>query len=277
MTETDDIVVTEKPGDGPDRRADAGRARPSSDLQASPAMGNARPSLQDHTLVFESKMILKALAYCIVAIIALHLLTMVANFGFGYDRLYGLVHMFSLEAEKNVPTLFSSVQLLIGAFLLGICAARKKAVADRFYKHWIGLSAIFIFLAVDESALIHEKTANVLRDVLGTSGLLYYAWVIPFGLFALAVLAAYSRFLFSLPRGTALVFVASGALFVTGAVGMELFEGRISEAGGYNSLDYMALVTVEEIMEITGIFAFVYGLLAYMTASGHPLKLALAK
>ena len=107
--------------------------------------------------------------------------------------------------------------------------------------------------------------------------MLYYSWIIPFGIFALIVLLAYSRFLLALPRRTGLIFFLSGAVFVTGTIGFEMFEGQINEAGGYRSFDYMVLVTVEEILEMVGILGFIYGLLNHLTAEGRPLKMSLVK
>jgi hypothetical protein len=59
-----------------------------------------------------------------------------------------------------------------------------------------------VFLAFDESALLHEKTLNFTRDSFGTSGLLYYSWINPFCMFALIVSLTYTRFLLALPRHT---------------------------------------------------------------------------
>jgi hypothetical protein len=64
---------------------------------------------------------------------------------------------------------------------------------------------------------------------------------------------------------------------VTGALGLEVFEGQINEAGGYRSLDYMILVTIEEILEMAGIFAFIYGLLGYLLVEGRPVRMSLVR
>ena len=58
---------------------------------------------------------------------------------------------------------------------------------------------------------------------------------------------------------------------------LEIFEGQINEAGGYRSFDDMVLVTIEEILEMVGIFGFIYGLLSHLTAEGLPLKMSLVK
>ena len=277
MTESENVVTDEKPSYGPDRDSGQDRPHPRSSRQDSATKCDAVLSSHEHTVEIRSATILKVLAYCIVVVIALHLMVMVSWFGFGYDHLKGLVPMFSLDSENNIPTFFSALQIFIAAILLAVCAARYRLSQPRYFKHWVGLSAIFIYLAFDESALLHEKTMFISRDLFGASGLLYYSWVIPFGVIALIVLLTYSRFLLSLPRRTGVIFFLAGAVFVTGAIGMELFEGQIQEAGGKRNFDYMALVTVEEFLEIIGIYAFVYGLLGHLTAEGRPLKMSLVK
>ena len=271
------MVVDVKPGNGSDRETVHDRPPAHSDGQAAAPKGDVVLPPHVQMVEFHSTTILKVLGYCILALVVLHCLAMISWFGFGHIYLKGFVPLFSLENEKNVPTLYSTLQLFFAAVLLGICAAQHKIDQGKYFRHWVGLSAIFVFLSFDESALLHEKTLNLTRDSFGTSGLLYYSWIIPFGIFALLVLLTYTRFLLALPRRIGLIFFFSGAVFVTGAIGLEMFEGQINEAGGYRSIDYMILVTIEEILEMVGIYAFIYGLLSYLTAEGHPYKMALVK
>ncbi len=271
------MVVDVRPGDGSGRETDLGRPLTQSGGQAAATKNDALSPPHVQTVAFQSTTILKVLGYCILAIVTLHFLVMTARFGFGHNYLKGFVPLFNLEGEKNVPTLFASLQLFFAAVLLAICAAQHKILQGEYFRHWVGLSAIFVFLAFDESVRFHEKTVSLTRESFGASGLLYYSWIIPFGIFALIVLLTYSRFLLALPRRTGLIFFLSGAVFVTGAIGFEMFEGQINEAGGYRSFDYMVLVTVEEILEMVGILWFIYGLLNHLTAEGRPLKMSLMK
>ena len=71
--------------------------------------------------VIRATSILRLLKYGILVVICLHLLALLSQYGFSYDYLKGLVPMFNLEHEQNVPTFFSSLQLLIAAALLSIC------------------------------------------------------------------------------------------------------------------------------------------------------------
>ena len=277
MTETEDMVVDVKSGDGSGRETGHGRPLTQSGGHVAASKIEAPSPLHVQFVEIKSTSIMKVLGYCILALVALHLLAMTARFGFGHVYLKGFVPLFSLENEKNIPTLFASLQLFLAAVLLGICAAQHKLIQGEYFRHWVGLSAIFVFLSFDESALLHEKTLSLTRESFDSTGLLYYSWIIPFGIFALLVLLAYSRFLLALPRRIGLIFFLSGAVFVGGAIGLEMFEGQLNEAGGYRSFDYMALVTIEEILEMVGIYAFIYGLLSHLTAEGRPLNMALVK
>jgi hypothetical protein len=277
MTETEDMVVDVKPRDASAGETPRGAAGASGGRRDPAAKSAAVSSPDTLALEIRSTTILKVLGYFMLAIIAMHFMVMVSWFGFGYIVLKGFVALFNLEAEKNIPTLFSSLQLCLAAALLGICAARAKLSDAPYFKHWVGLALIFVFLAFDESALIHEKTMSVSRALFGGDGLFYYTWIIPFGGLALAVLATYSRFLLALPRRSGVIFLLSGAVFVTGALGLEMFEGQINQAGGYRSLDYMILVTIEEILEMAGIFAFIYGLLGYLLVEGRPVRMSLVR
>ena len=196
----------------------------------------------------------------VAVLVALHAGVQVARFITGNDRLFGLVYMFSLGADGNVPTLYSSFALLFSALLLAAIASR--AAADRGY--WWVLSLAFLFLTLDESLEIHEKLFGPLRQSLHTSGLLHYAWVIPYGIGAAAFGLAYVRFLMRLPRRTAVIFVVAGLAYVGGAVGMEMIGGLLFEESGSRSAVYVLAQSVEEILEMGGIVLFIYALADYV-------------
>ena len=183
------MVVDVKPGNASDRKTDHDQPRTPSGGQVAAAKSDVVAPPHGQIVEFHSTTILKVLGYCILGLFVLHCLAMTSWFVFGHIYLKGFVPLFSLENEKNIPTLFSSLQLFFAAVLLAICAAQHKIDQGNYFRHWVGLAAIFVFLSFDESAALHEKTLNLTRDSFGTSGLLYYSWIIPFGIFALVVLA----------------------------------------------------------------------------------------
>jgi len=94
--------------------------------------------------------------------------------------------------------------------------------------------------------------------------LLYYAWVIPYGIALMVFIITYIKFLMSLPKQIIILFVVSGAIFVAGAIGFELLGGRQHDLYGTNNLTYRFFYTCEEFLEMLGIVIFIYTLLLYI-------------
>src|SRR3989442_9129819 len=172
--------------------------------------------------------------------------------------------LFDLDAEANIPTWFSSALLLMCATLVAANAAAKWQTRGRYRVHWIVLSVIFLYLSVDETAIIHEMSIKPLRSMLHTTGLLYNAWIIP-GIAATAIFVlAYLKFLLNLPPGTGLLFFVAGAVYVGGAVGVEALSGLYAVAHGEENLTYKLLTTIEESMEMLGLVIFINANLGYL-------------
>ncbi|MCZ6672888.1 MAG: hypothetical protein O7C75_08110 [Verrucomicrobia bacterium] len=140
---------------------------------------------------------------------------------------------------------------------------------------WLGLALIFCFLAIDETAVIHERFTQPVRETLGTDGLLHYAWVIPYGLAVLVIAILYLRFLFRLPKRFLILFIVAGAIYVCGAIGFEMLSGNHEVPYGRENLLYCTYYTLEELFEMTGIVLFIYGLLSYITEKFDGLSLNL--
>jgi hypothetical protein len=102
-----------------------------------------------------------------------------------------------------------------------------------------------------------------LRDHFHFSGLLYFAWVVPYALVLTAFGILYLPFVWALPPQSRVLFVAAGIVFVSGAMGMELLGGRELERYG-GTLLYAMYYTIEEAMEMGGILLFIYALLDYI-------------
>jgi hypothetical protein len=191
-----------------------------------------------------------------------HILLHMVALATGNDRLGGLVFIFGLGAEQNLPTLYSTVALLVVAGLLFVAARHSKT--DRVY--WWVLCFAFVFLACDETLSLHEKLIDPLKARLGTSGVFHYAWVIPYGIASFVFGLAFGRFLLRLPRKTARRFVIGGAVFVTGAIGMEMIGGVLFEDGGTKQWGYWSVQTLEEVLEMTGVLVFLFGLGDYINS-----------
>ena len=189
----------------------------------------------------------------------------------GHGSVEKLIQMFDFDTEQNIPTLYSSLNLIFSAFLLLLITIQHKSIGSP-YLHWLGLAMIFVFLSVDETASLHEKLGIPVREYLSTSGLLFYAWVIPY-MFALGILIlVYFKFLMRLPKRTMFLFVISGFMFVAGAIGLESLSGLQAESQGINKALYRLTYTCEEFLEMFSIVVFIYALFDYMTSKFGALK-----
>lgn len=171
-----------------------------------------------------------------------------------------LVPLFSLSYEQNIPTWYSSALLFACALLLAaaaLCAERTRAGYDR---HWWLLAAAFLYISLDETACIHEGASQF----FDLGGVLFFGWVIPAGIIVLALGVAYLRFLSHLPRRTRVQFIVAGAIYVSGALLLELPLGAWTERHGSDNFVYAALDWVEESMELLGTTLFLLSLLEHL-------------
>lgn len=209
------------------------------------------------------ELVLKYLLFLIFFLLLANILGLVATFYFNHDTVYGLVKLFRLDAEKNIPTLWSSFSLII-AFVLLILIMYIHKKNDRPYLYWFFLAIIFLFLSIDEMSSIHERLIEPTRKLINVSGLLYYAWVVPYSIALIIFIAAYSKFLINLPKKIMILFIISGSVFVLGAIGFELLGGQEVELNGSKSILYNIFSTCEEFLEMLGIVIFIYTLLLYI-------------
>lgn len=172
-----------------------------------------------------------------------------------------LESMFQITSEYNVPTFFSSFILVLAGVWL-ILIAR---ISTRHRVHWFLLAGVFVFLALDESLLIHEGISRLTRENVDVEGNLSYGtWVIPYLIVTVALGAFYWKFVFRLPKRTRWLFIISGGIYVGGAAGFELVEGFVFTNYGESTF-YKLIHWSQEIVEILGIILFNYALIDYLS------------
>lgn len=209
------------------------------------------------------KLVFKKLLYLIVVLLFLNILGLISKFYFDHDYVYRLVPLFDLNTERNIPTFYSAIALLVSSGLLFFIAFVHKKSGDNYF-HWVGLAIIFMFLSVDEITSIHESFGPAIRAEFAVSGFFYFAWVIPYGLALTIFLLAYLKFLLGLPKNIMILFIVSGGIFIAGAMGVESFGGRHYEVYGNGNITYALFYTLEEFLEMFGIVLFIYTLLTYI-------------
>lgn len=178
-----------------------------------------------------------------------------------------LANHFYLDAEGNIPAVYSAIALALASGLLFIIAQLETTIQSAYCRSWQILSGIFLYLSVDEVTGIHEYLDRPTRD-LGLQGIAHYAWVVPGGLMVLIILASFLKFLLHLPRKTMLRFLFAGGVFIMGAIGFEILSSRVAEQVGaeaalLNPL-FQLLVSTEESCEMLGVVAFIHAVLGYL-------------
>jgi len=214
---------------------------------------------------------------CILAVIvvALSLASFAGQYytHFGGDNTFWLKVAEKLDVNRednSLPTWYQTVTLFFCFLVLSVIAAAARAGADRYTRHWTILALVFLYLSADESLVIHEHL-DALRAIYPARGAFLYAWVIPGSIFVLLFAAAYARFVLDLPPRTRLLFVLGGAVYVSGALGVEMTSAYFVDSYGdtfaaEHTLTYAVLVTIEEALEMSGIVVFINGLLSHVTA-----------
>ena len=209
--------------------------------------------------------ILKALLLIIFVILALHLVSLVMKFGFDAVTGYGFITLFDLNTEANIPTYLSSALMTFCAIFMVLIYVNHKELATPWYRYWAFLALIFAIMSVDEIAQLHERSIEPLKHLFGiiSGDLLTNAWVILAFVFLPLMALVYLRFLMAMESRSALLFIASGIVFVSGVVGVEIISGVMKGLYSTASLAFAISTTVEETLELLGLALFVYALTDY--------------
>jgi hypothetical protein len=163
-----------------------------------------------------------------------------------------IAQFFDVGVEASLPTVFSTVNLLLGAVLAFL--VHRSAV--RYRRYWATLSLLLVYLAADESCQLHERVLPAMfPTVPGMDGeRLPMPWI-PFALAAVVLIGgAFIPFLLGIPRRTAVFLVIGGAVYIIGAVFFE-WLGCCMKAQGIERGDVLYSVRrlVEEGLEMYGV------------------------
>ena len=227
------------------------------------------------TLTLSGKRITRLLVAVVLFLTLASLAGQFSKYRLGHDHLLGFVPSFDLDSELAIPSWYQASSLLLCSALLGWIAVARKRQGDPYARHWTVLAILFLVLSIDEGAALHETLIKPLRDLLHAGGFLYFTWVVPGGAFALLVAVVYLRFLAHLPAVTRTEFVLAAALYVGGALGLEMVGGRYAESHGFANLSYALIANAEEFLEMAGIVVFINALLRYGGSHAEELHVSM--
>lgn len=167
----------------------------------------------------------------------------------------GIIEMFDVDEEANVPTWYSAALLAVAgglAWLMG-----QNADTDRRY--WYALAALLCAFSLDEVAGFHEH-ANSLR-LGGVFGSLAYAWVVPAVAFVALVGVVFVSFLWRMDPRLRAGVMAAGVVYVGGALGLEFVEASLLiQPGNIQTLAKEVAATAQELLEMLGAILFIWAL-----------------
>ncbi|WP_309570335.1 hypothetical protein [Deinococcus sp.] len=244
----------------------------------SPIAGSSSADLERPVPIpFDVNAMARMLVIATVAVIFMGIVSRVAS-GVKTDFPFRdlIVPMFALGSEANIPSVFSGVILSVAAIVAWVIARGKRQQGDHFQRHWMGVSYVFVYLAIDEVAQIHDRATTGVRNILGDSAIFHYAWVVPYFFVVVGVIVWSIPFLRHLPRRTAGGMMLAGAMYVMGAMGLEVIEGALEYLGLFHSVAMPVLVTIEESLEMFSVVLFIWLLLDYLRSYLSNLHLDLS-
>ena len=181
-----------------------------------------------------------------------------------------VLQIFNLDAEACLPAWYSSTLMMLCALLLaGHAAILRKRSRDA--RRWGILAVLFVYLSLDEQAGIHELGGNISR-LYDFQGFLRFSWVVVAAPLIVIGGLYFLPFLRRLPSPFGRRFFWAGVVFVTGAFGMEMIGGYVSDHFG-RELAFGVEVIAEESLEMIGLTLFFGALLDCLAA--HVAMLAL--
>lgn len=233
------------------------------------------PLAAQPNLVMSPGRIVLFLGIAILFVTMASLAGQIARYHFGLPTLFGLVDLFYIDTEVNLPTLFQVLHLLLAATLLCIVGVYERRADSRYARYWFILAAGFLLMVIDEGAQLHERIP--LHRFIETEGAWNSLWIFP-GIVIVGVIALYFRsFLSQMQLKDSLQIGAAGTVFVSGAIGVETAISAAfdtTEADWKLSFQYVVMVHIEEFLEMTGVLMFNRFLL-YRIAGLPPLSLAM--
>lgn len=224
------------------------------------------------TVQFNPKKILIALLVMVAAIVGLSIYGQKIRF-FGVADIRGpwhefildqLMKSFYLNSEGNIVTFINALLLFIPSLILAAIGIWKISVKDKFRFHWAGLALIFLFLSIDEAAVIHENMIKPMRAIVGAEGFFYFAWIIPGIIMVAAFGLLYLMFFLHLENKFKILFLFSLGVYISGVIGGEMISGYYAANLGLKNYTYAVVASLEESIEYIGCSLIIYSLLKYI-------------
>ncbi len=222
--------------------------------------------------VLRPKDVARFFAWIVAGLALAHLMTQVFRLFYRDDQFFGLVFVFDLDNDGNLPALIYSVILLITATLFILVAIAAKRQARPYVLQWLGLATVFLILFLEESVKPNERLVQPTLARLNIPGDFSVAPGIVPGIALLLVFLLYFRYFVHLPPRTRLLYLITASCYLASAY---LFgrPAMIRKAVFGSDGLYLLMRGGERIVEITGAVILIYALIAYLAEEFQDLRL----
>ena len=224
---------------------------------------------------FAWRRVVAAFVVATVVVLALGVGSQWYKYATGHDHVRGILPRLDLNEERGLPAAFSALLLGFTGTVAGVVALLERARRSRWWRHWAGLSAILALMSIEEVADFHTIEIIPREQAVQLTGFLHMTWVIFGAAFVLLFAATYFRFWWRMAPGTRRRFFLAGAVYVGGALVMEMVGGRFYlENGG--GLPLAMVLAVEEALELAGVLLLLAALFHHLQVEFGTVALSLA-
>ncbi len=181
-------------------------------------------------------------------LVGVHVVLNIIHYQF-LDLPWLLRQIFDVDEEDSFPTWYSGMILFVTSITAALNARRESVRGGALAPQWTMLGIGFLLLSIDEIAGMHETLNSSVS----------FSWTIPGAIVAAFAGGLLVPFLWKLPRAYAVRFVIAGAIYLGGALGVEVATDPYAENDALNTLAYNLWTAVEELMEMAGVLIFLEG------------------
>ncbi len=185
--------------------------------------------------------------------------------------LFRFVELFDMNLESNVPAWYTAFLMII---ISGLTFLIYKIQTMPLQKYFLLLSVIFLFMSIDVISSVHEVLNNPVRNLFKPVAIFYWAWIIPGSAFVILFVFYFSKLLNMISARFRKLFILSGIIYLTGAIGFEMLGGWLYSNKLGNSYYYVFEVVIEESLEIFGLLLFIKSLIEYLKTNAFTVRIS---
>lgn len=185
------------------------------------------------------------------------------------EHVQNFVLMFDVNREGSLPSWYSASLWALAACLALLVGAAERG-QHRSSWRWTAMASVFLLLSLDEGASLHENIGDVLDLFIHGEGPFAWSWIFYGMALVIAVAIALWPLVMSLPRWALASFGGGAAIFVSGALGIEMYSAAIEEetVEFLPGLNWPLILAAEEFLEMLGVIITIGTLLHLLRRAG---------